>query len=74
MAKSLIVTQHSSVRAKINAGSEEFRVTGTNPPAFLYEDPDKYEHSNALSGFLRGYFLGRVSCFIFHDTSANLFG
>jgi hypothetical protein len=62
------------VRAKVNAGSEEFRVTGTNPPAFLYEDPDNYDSKNSLSGLMRGYFLGRVGCFGSHDTSANLCG
>lgn len=60
------------VRAKVNAGSEEFRVTGTNPPAFLYEDPDNYDSKDALYGCMRGYFLGRVSCFGSHDTRTNL--
>ena len=62
----------TSIRAKINAGSEEFQVIGTNPPAFLYEDPDSYDPENALSGFMRGYFLGHVRCFGSHDISANL--
>jgi hypothetical protein len=49
-------------------------VTGTNPPAFLYEDPDNYDSKNSLSGLMWGYFLGRVGCFGSHDTSANLCG
>ena len=62
-----------SIRAKVNAGSEEFQVTGNNPPAFLYEDPDNYDPKNALSGFMRGYFLGRVHCFGSHNISDNSF-
>ena len=50
----------SSVRAKINAGSDKFQVTGEDAPAFLYENPDKYNRKKILSGFMRGYFLTRV--------------
>lgn len=62
----------SSVRAKINAGSEEFRVTGKRPPAFLYEDPGKYDRAHVLSGFMRGYFLTRVRCLVFCEASTDL--
>ncbi|KAN0130316.1 hypothetical protein V8E53_011862 [Lactarius tabidus] len=60
------------VRAKVNAGSEEFRVTGTNPPAFLYEDPDNYDSKNSLSGLMRGYFLGRCLRAIFSGPRTSL--
>ena len=60
------------VRAKVNAGSEEFKVIGTNPPAFLYEDPDKYDPKNALSRFMRGYFLMRVRRSGSTEASTNL--
>ncbi|KAF8263265.1 hypothetical protein EI94DRAFT_1704128 [Lactarius quietus] len=46
-----------SVQAKLNAGSDEFHVTGTSPPSFLYEDPDNYNPKKVLSSFMRGYFF-----------------
>jgi hypothetical protein len=57
---------------KVNAGSEEFQVTGTKPPAFLYEDPDSYDPKNALSGFMQGFFLWRVSSHGTTKAEANL--
>ena len=62
----------TSVQAKVNAGSEEFQVIGTNLPAFLYEDLDKYDPKDTLSGLMWGYFLGHVRCFGSHKLSANL--
>ncbi|KAI9465094.1 hypothetical protein BJY52DRAFT_1221184 [Lactarius psammicola] len=35
-------------------------VTAHYPPAFLYEDPTKYNPDDVLQGFMRGYFLVRV--------------
>jgi hypothetical protein len=55
------------MRAKVNAGSDEFPVTGQNPPAFLYEDPDSYDPRRVLSGFMRGYYLTRVRCLRFTE-------
>ncbi|KAN0139301.1 hypothetical protein V8E53_002802 [Lactarius tabidus] len=61
-----------SVCTKVNAGSEEFQVTGTNPPAFLYKDPDNYNSKNSLSGLMRGYFLRRCLCAIFSGPRTSL--
>lgn len=60
-----------SVRAKVNAGSEEFLVTGDAAPAFLYENPDTFNPKTLLSGFLRGYFLARVSCLFLRISEAR---
>ncbi|KAH9024767.1 hypothetical protein EDB85DRAFT_1894198 [Lactarius pseudohatsudake] len=48
------------LRTKIRNGLEGYKVTGGDPPAFLYEDPENYDPTNLLSGFMRGYFLPRV--------------
>ena len=50
-----------SVRAKIQAGDEDYQVTADDVPSFLYEDPEAYDPDDVLSGFMRGYFLARVS-------------
>jgi hypothetical protein len=50
-----------SVRAKIQAGDEDYQITGDDVPAFLYEDPESYDPEDVLNGFMRGYFLARVS-------------
>ena len=50
-----------SVRAKIQAGEEDYQITADDVPSFLYEDPEAYDPDDVLSGFLRGYFLARVS-------------
>ena len=60
-----------SVRAKVNSGSKDFKVTGGNPPAFLFEDPDNYDPRNGLSGLMCGYFLTRVRRFGSRDTNAK---
>ncbi|KAH8977307.1 hypothetical protein EDB86DRAFT_2838038 [Lactarius hatsudake] len=44
-------------RTKIRDGVEGYEVTGGDPLAFLYEDPENYDPTNLLSGFMRGYFL-----------------
>lgn len=53
------MTMHS-IRARVNAGDAKYRVTASYPPAFLYEDPDKYDPEDVLAGLMRGYFLVRV--------------
>ena len=45
----------------MNAGDVRYRVTAIQPPAFLYENPDNYDPENVLQGFMRGYFLVRIS-------------
>ena len=49
-----------SVRAKIQAGEEEYQVTGADVPSFLYEDPEQYDPEDVLFSFMRGYFLACV--------------
>ncbi|KAN0140598.1 hypothetical protein V8E53_001807 [Lactarius tabidus] len=49
------------VRALLNAGDPAYSVTAENTPAFLYEDPTKYNPDNVLAGLMRGYFL--IRCF-----------
>jgi hypothetical protein len=41
-----------SVRAKINEGVDDYQVTGTDMPVFLYKDPEKYNPEDMLSGFM----------------------
>ena len=53
------MTLHS-VRAKINAGEEGYEATAASAPAFLYEDPAKYDLEHILSSFMQGYFLVHV--------------
>ena len=50
-----------SVRMLMNAGHLAYCVTAVHPLVFLYEEPDKYDHSNILQGLMRGYFLIWVS-------------
>ncbi|KAI9448491.1 hypothetical protein H4582DRAFT_2069002 [Lactarius indigo] len=42
------------------SGVKGYEVTAHDAPAFLYEDPDKYNPDNILSRFMRGYFLTRA--------------
>ena len=63
-----------SVRAKINAGEEGYKVTAASAPAFLYEDPAKYDPEHVLSGFMRGYFLARVCGSLINPDDTNSFG
>ena len=60
-----------SVQAKVNSRSKDFKVTGGNPPAFLFKDPDNYDPRNGLSGLMHGYFLTRIRCFGSCDTNAK---
>ena len=50
-----------SVRTLMNAGHLAYCVMAVHPPVFLYEEPDKYDHSNILQGLMCGYFLIWVS-------------
>ncbi|KAH9039662.1 hypothetical protein EDB85DRAFT_2141166 [Lactarius pseudohatsudake] len=65
LGRMLIPIQHlkaytdNPVETKIRNGLEGYEVTGGDPPAFLYEDPENYDPTNLLSGFMRGYFLPR---------------
>ncbi|KAN0135071.1 hypothetical protein V8E53_006962 [Lactarius tabidus] len=47
------------IRAKVNAGDDDYRVTAEGVPSFLYEDPLKYDPENVFSGLMRGRFLIR---------------
>jgi hypothetical protein len=47
----------SSIRAKVNAGDNDYLVTAEDVPSFLYEDPLKYNPENVFTGLLRGRFL-----------------
>ncbi|KAF8270156.1 hypothetical protein EI94DRAFT_1798386 [Lactarius quietus] len=38
--------------AKINEGVDDYQVTGRDMPTFLYEDPEKYDPEDMLSGFM----------------------
>ncbi|KAH8983888.1 hypothetical protein EDB86DRAFT_3084964 [Lactarius hatsudake] len=53
------------VETKIRDGVEGYKVTGGDPLAFLYEDPENYNPTNLLSGFMWGYFLPRCLHAIF---------
>ncbi|KAH9019021.1 hypothetical protein EDB85DRAFT_2154100 [Lactarius pseudohatsudake] len=53
------------VRTKVNGGVKGYKVTAHDAPAFLYEDPSKYNPDDVLSGFMRGYFLARCLRMIF---------
>ncbi|KAI9433957.1 hypothetical protein H4582DRAFT_2081635 [Lactarius indigo] len=53
------------LRTKVNSGVKGYEVTAHDAPAFLYEDPDKYNPDDVLSGFMRGYFLTRCLRVIF---------
>ena len=48
------------IRAKINTGHVNYRVTGGQSPAFLYEDPTKYRPFHIMDGFMQGYYLVQV--------------
>jgi hypothetical protein len=50
-----------SVRGAVNSGDPSYEVTAQNPPAYLYEDPTKYDPALVLRGLMRGPFLVRVS-------------
>ena len=50
-----------SVRSLVNAGDSAYVITAEHTPAFMYEDPSRYDPDNALTGLMRGYFLIRVS-------------
>ncbi|KAI9431818.1 hypothetical protein H4582DRAFT_2062416 [Lactarius indigo] len=52
-------------RTKVKNGLVGYEVTGGDPPAFLYKDPENYDPTNLLSGFMRGYFLPRCLRAIF---------
>ncbi|KAI9431146.1 hypothetical protein H4582DRAFT_2085408 [Lactarius indigo] len=66
LGRMLVPIQHlkaytdNPVETKIRNGLEGYEVTGGDPPAFLYEDPENYDPTNLLSGFMRGYFLPRI--------------
>ncbi|KAF8258742.1 hypothetical protein EI94DRAFT_1707712 [Lactarius quietus] len=49
------------IRLLINAGDSEYNVTAVNTPAYLYEDPSKYNPHKIFRGLLRGPFL--IRCF-----------
>ncbi|KAH8977902.1 hypothetical protein EDB86DRAFT_3091303 [Lactarius hatsudake] len=71
LGRMLVPIQHfkaytdNPVETKIRDGVEGYEVTGGDPPAFLYEDPENYDPTNLLSGFMRGYFLPRCLRAIF---------
>ncbi|KAH9050804.1 hypothetical protein EDB87DRAFT_1755672 [Lactarius vividus] len=71
LGRMLVPIQHlkaytdNPVETKIRNGLEGYEVTGGDPPAFLYEDPENYDPTNLLSGFMRGYFLARCLRAIF---------
>ncbi|KAI9431693.1 hypothetical protein H4582DRAFT_2084517 [Lactarius indigo] len=53
------------VETKVKNGLVGYEVTGGDPPAFLYEDPENYDPTNLLSRFMWGYFLPRCLRAIF---------
>ncbi|KAI9435703.1 hypothetical protein H4582DRAFT_2079310 [Lactarius indigo] len=65
LGRMLIPIQHlkaytdDPVETKVKNGLVGYKVTGGDPPAFLYEDPENYDPTNLLSRFMRGYFLPR---------------
>jgi hypothetical protein len=48
------------VRAKIQAGQEEYQMASGDMPSFLFEEPEKYDTKEVLAGFMRGFFLACV--------------
>ncbi|KAH8984505.1 hypothetical protein EDB92DRAFT_1819043 [Lactarius akahatsu] len=48
------------LRTKVNGGVKGYKVTAHDTPAFLYEDPSKYNPDDILFGFMQGYFLARL--------------
>ncbi len=50
-----------SIRANINRGDEAYQITADLSPVFLYENPERYDPDDVLVGYMRGYFLVRVS-------------
>ncbi|KAH8989012.1 hypothetical protein EDB86DRAFT_2831772 [Lactarius hatsudake] len=53
------------VRTKVNGSVKGYKVTAHDAPAFLYEDPSKYNSDDVLARFMRGYFLARCLRLIF---------
>jgi hypothetical protein len=47
----LLIAMHS-MRALLNAGDPAYIVTAKNTPAFLYEDPTKYDPNNVFAGLM----------------------
>ncbi|KAF8264671.1 hypothetical protein EI94DRAFT_1805484 [Lactarius quietus] len=74
----LIPTEHAEeftndpAGAKINEGVDDYQVTGRDMPAFLYEDPGKYDPEDMLCGFMRGYFLAHCLRAIFKGPKASM--
>ncbi|KAF8267703.1 hypothetical protein EI94DRAFT_1801346 [Lactarius quietus] len=50
------------IRLLIITGDSEYNVTAVNTPAYLYEDPSKYNPRKIFRGLLRGPFL--IRCFL----------
>ncbi|KAF8261666.1 hypothetical protein EI94DRAFT_1705351 [Lactarius quietus] len=62
----------AGIRVKINEGVDDYQVTGRDMPTFLYEDPEKYDPEDMLSGFMRGYFLAHCLRAIFKGPKASM--
>ncbi|KAI9446932.1 hypothetical protein BJY52DRAFT_1420586 [Lactarius psammicola] len=82
LGRLLILVQHikaydrdpTGIRELVNARDEQYKVTAHYPPAFLYEDPTKYNPDDVLQGFMRGYFLIWCCRTIFIGPKSGLHG